>query len=88
MEFLQKKIAKQVAASLNNTLIGGKKSSRWHDEIWNIKYLHRYTLQLSFVIDLFLYYNFFIVFVLFETFSCLVNTLIVYLEKISELYKK
>ncbi|XP_078331592.1 activator of basal transcription 1-like isoform X2 [Crassostrea virginica] len=42
VEFLQKKIAKQVAASLNNTLIGGKKSSRWHDEIWNIKYLHRF----------------------------------------------
>lgn len=80
MEFLQKKIAKQVAASLNNTLIGGKKSSRWHDEIWNIKYLHRYKAQLVSVIDLFLYYNFFIVFDLFKTFSCLVNTPNVYLE--------
>lgn len=31
-----------MATNLNNTLIGGKKRSRWHDEIWNIKYLHRF----------------------------------------------
>lgn len=43
IEFLDKKIAKRVATNLNNTLIGGKKRSRWHDEIWNIKYLHRYS---------------------------------------------
>lgn len=36
-------MAKRVATNLNNTLIGGKKRSRWHDEIWNIKYLHRYS---------------------------------------------
>ncbi|XP_061183205.1 activator of basal transcription 1-like [Saccostrea echinata] len=42
VEFLDKKIAKQVAANLNNTQIGGKKKSRWHEELWNIKYLHRF----------------------------------------------
>ena len=39
IEFKDKRIAKQVASSLNNTQIGGKKRSRWHDELWNIKYL-------------------------------------------------
>ena len=32
-------ISFQVALALNNTLIGGKKRSFYHDDIWNIKYL-------------------------------------------------
>lgn len=32
-------MAKAVALSLNNTPIGGKKSSFYHDDIWNLKYL-------------------------------------------------
>ncbi|WAR16292.1 ABT1-like protein [Mya arenaria] len=42
VEFQDKKVAKSVAASLNNTLIGGKKKNRWREELWNIKYLHRF----------------------------------------------
>ncbi|XP_060064458.1 activator of basal transcription 1-like [Ylistrum balloti] len=42
LEFSNKKIAKQVAVALNNTNVGGKKSSQWYDELWNIKYLHRF----------------------------------------------
>ncbi|XP_031552248.1 pre-rRNA-processing protein ESF2-like [Actinia tenebrosa] len=42
VEFKNKKIAKQVANSLNNTIIGGKKKSFYHDDIWNIKYLPRF----------------------------------------------
>lgn len=38
-EFLRKKDAKSVALALNGTMMGGKKSSRFHDDIWNIKYL-------------------------------------------------
>lgn len=39
MEFERKKVAKAVAESLNATIIGGKKRSFYHDDIWNIKYL-------------------------------------------------
>eukprot|EP01083_Nonionella_stella_P070536 188764_1 len=39
IEFSNKKIAKAVAETFNNTCIGGKKRSRYHDDIWNIKYL-------------------------------------------------
>lgn len=39
IEFADKKIAKQVAESLNNTPIGGKKGDFYHDDIWNLKYL-------------------------------------------------
>ncbi|XP_069106428.1 activator of basal transcription 1-like [Argopecten irradians] len=42
LEYSSKKVAKQVALSLNNTNVGGKKSSQWYDELWNIKYLHRF----------------------------------------------
>lgn len=42
IEFQNKKIAKKVAASLNNTQIGGKKKNKWREELWNIKYLHRF----------------------------------------------
>lgn len=39
IEYADKKMAKQVADSLNNTPMGGKKSSFYHDDIWNLKYL-------------------------------------------------
>jgi len=39
VEFISKKDAKFVAENLNAQTIGGKKRSRFHDEVWNIKYL-------------------------------------------------
>ncbi|CAN0397255.1 unnamed protein product [Ectocarpus fasciculatus] len=39
VEFADKKIAKNVARALNNTLIGGKKRNFYHDDMWNLKYL-------------------------------------------------
>ncbi|KAF2131448.1 Pre-rRNA-processing protein ESF2 [Dothidotthia symphoricarpi CBS 119687] len=39
VEFLKKKDAKFVTDNLNAQTMGGKKRGRWHDEIWNIKYL-------------------------------------------------
>jgi len=40
VEFLDKREAKLVVKHLNNRIIGGKKSSWYHDDIWNMKYLH------------------------------------------------
>ncbi|ORX45433.1 hypothetical protein BCR36DRAFT_585744 [Piromyces finnis] len=40
VEFLEKREAKLVVKHLNNNIIGGKKSSWYHDDIWNMKYLH------------------------------------------------
>lgn len=42
VEFKKKKVAKQVAAHLNNKQIGGRKRSKFYDFIWNIKYLPRF----------------------------------------------
>jgi len=39
VEFMSKKLAKEVASNLNLTQVGGKKRSKSHDVIWNIKYL-------------------------------------------------
>ncbi|KAF2121012.1 hypothetical protein BDV96DRAFT_283487 [Lophiotrema nucula] len=39
VEFLSKRDAKTVAQMLNAQIIGGKKRSKWHDEVWNIRYL-------------------------------------------------
>lgn len=39
VEFVDKKIAKDVAEILNNQIVGGKKRNYYHDDIWNIKYL-------------------------------------------------
>jgi ESF2/ABP1 family protein len=47
VEFENKKIARQVAESLNNTIIGGKKSNIYHDDIWNIKYLKNFKYAIS-----------------------------------------
>ncbi len=42
IEFADKKVAKMVAESLNNTSIGGKKGGFYHDDIWNLKYLKNF----------------------------------------------
>eukprot|EP01102_Stenamoeba_stenopodia_P018389 TRINITY_DN6734_c0_g1_i1.p1 TRINITY_DN6734_c0_g1~~TRINITY_DN6734_c0_g1_i1.p1 ORF type:complete len:248 (-),score=60.70 TRINITY_DN6734_c0_g1_i1:40-699(-) len=39
VEFADKRIAKRVAYSLNNTNIGGSKRNYYYDDLWNIKYL-------------------------------------------------
>lgn len=39
VEFLKKKDAKTAALALNGLQLGGKKSNRFYDDIWNIKYL-------------------------------------------------
>lgn len=42
IEFSDKKVAKSVAESLNNTRISGKKGNFYHDDTWNIKYLKKF----------------------------------------------
>lgn len=42
VEFAEKSVAKVVASSLNNTVMGGRKRSFYHDDIWNIKYLKNF----------------------------------------------
>ncbi|CAB3987420.1 activator of basal transcription 1 [Paramuricea clavata] len=42
LEFKDRNVAKSVAASLNNTIVGGKKRNYYHDDIWNIKYLQKF----------------------------------------------
>ncbi|CAM9168907.1 unnamed protein product [Pylaiella littoralis] len=42
VEFEDKKIARAIAESLNNTLIGGKKRNFYHDDTWNLKYLRKF----------------------------------------------
>ena len=42
IEFKRKRIAKAVVASLNGNIIGGKKGSYYHDDIWSMKYLPRF----------------------------------------------
>ncbi|XP_048347684.1 activator of basal transcription 1 [Sphaerodactylus townsendi] len=42
VEFQDKRVAKLVAASLHNTPMGVRKRSRFHHDLWNMKYLHRF----------------------------------------------
>ncbi|KZS98099.1 hypothetical protein SISNIDRAFT_405001 [Sistotremastrum niveocremeum HHB9708] len=42
VEFKNKKIARRVAEMLNAQPIGGKKGSRWRDDVWSMKYLPRF----------------------------------------------
>ena len=42
VEFDSKKIAKRVAATLNNTRVGSKKHTFYYDDLWNIKYLSKF----------------------------------------------
>ena len=39
IEFADKRIARQVAESLNNTPMSGRKGDYYHDDLWNLKYL-------------------------------------------------
>lgn len=47
VEFESKKVAKKVAAVLNNTQVSTRKKSKFYDIIWNIKYLPRYSRKFS-----------------------------------------
>ena len=42
IEFADKRVAKQVAKSLNATPIGGKATSFWSSDLWNLKYLSKF----------------------------------------------
>ena len=42
VEFADKKLAKRVAESLNNTPIGGRKGDFYRDDTWNLKYLKQF----------------------------------------------
>jgi ESF2/ABP1 family protein len=42
VEFKDKHVARSVANMLNATPIGGKKGSRWRDDVWTMKYLPRF----------------------------------------------
>ncbi|CAA2985715.1 pre-rRNA-processing protein ESF2 [Olea europaea var. sylvestris] len=42
VEFTKKSVAKRVAEMLNGEQIGGRKRSRFHYDIWNIKYLSKF----------------------------------------------
>ena len=44
IEFMDKKVAKNVASSLNGTTIGGKKGHNFYrDDIWTLRYLSKFT---------------------------------------------
>ena len=42
VEFKDKKVARSVAGMLNAQPIGGKKGTRWRDDIWTMKYLPKF----------------------------------------------
>lgn len=42
MEFENKKIARAVARTLNNTRVSRKKHTFYYDDLWNIKYLSKF----------------------------------------------
>ncbi|KAL9712448.1 RNA-binding ATPase activator esf2 [Leucoagaricus gongylophorus] len=42
IEFKDKKIARSVADMLNAQPIGGKKGTRWRDDVWTMKYLPKF----------------------------------------------
>lgn len=42
VEFVDKKLAKLCAETLNTQTVGGKKGSYYHDDVWNIKYLRKF----------------------------------------------
>ena len=39
VEFLDKRMAKQVALTLNGTTVGGRKRGYWYDDVWSVRYL-------------------------------------------------
>ncbi|KIL00471.1 hypothetical protein PAXRUDRAFT_821669 [Paxillus rubicundulus Ve08.2h10] len=42
VEFKDKKVARSVAEMLNAQPIGGKKGTRWYDDVWTMKYLPKF----------------------------------------------
>ncbi|KAJ7047811.1 hypothetical protein C8F04DRAFT_1205616 [Mycena alexandri] len=42
VEFKDKKVARSVAEMLNAQPIGGKKGTRWRDDVWTMKYLPKF----------------------------------------------
>ncbi|XP_074537073.1 activator of basal transcription 1 [Halichoeres trimaculatus] len=42
VEFIDKRVAKQVAASLHNTPMGTRKRQHYSSDLWSMKYLHRF----------------------------------------------
>ncbi|XP_077500743.1 activator of basal transcription 1-like [Amblyomma americanum] len=42
VEFMDKKVAKRVAATLNGVQVGGKRRAEYYHSLWSIKYLHRF----------------------------------------------
>ncbi|RPD66716.1 hypothetical protein L227DRAFT_492078 [Lentinus tigrinus ALCF2SS1-6] len=42
IEFKDKRVARSVAEMLNAQPIGGKKGSRWRDDVWTMKYLPKF----------------------------------------------
>ena len=42
VEFKNKAIARSVATMLNAQPVGGKKGTRWRDDMWTMKYLSRF----------------------------------------------
>lgn len=42
VEFVSKRAAKQVAVKLNNSPIATRKSSKFYDILWSVKYLSRF----------------------------------------------
>jgi len=42
IEFKKKRVAKAVVQNLNGNILGGKKGSYYHDDIWSMKYLPRF----------------------------------------------
>jgi hypothetical protein len=42
VEFKDKKVARKVADMLNAQPIGGKKGTRWRDDVWTMKYLPKF----------------------------------------------
>jgi ESF2/ABP1 family protein len=42
VEFKDKKIARRIADMVNAQPIGGKKGSRWRDDVWTMKYLPKF----------------------------------------------
>lgn len=43
VEFRDKRVAKRVATSLHNTPMGARRRSPFRYDLWNLKYLHRFT---------------------------------------------
>jgi len=42
VEFMDKRVARTVAEMLNGQPIGGKKGTRFRDDVWTLKYLPRF----------------------------------------------